>query len=655
MLRRRRLLKIHRVILGVIIVCLFETSAFGVPWAGSGTAGDPYQIWDANDMQAIGADSNYWDAHFKLMADIDLGGYSGTSYNIIGRNILDGGTFLALDKAGGKMYWTCGRTIERANLDGTAAEALVTRGASNTYGIDLDVVDGKMYWTDYGTNKILRANLDGTAMEELVTTGLGDPLGLALDLSAGKMYWIDWATDKIQRANLDGTAVEDLVTTGLDWAGGIALDLSAGKMYWTDWGTDKIQRANLDGTGVEDLVTTGLSGPFGIALDVASGKMYWTDWGIRKIQRANLDGTVVEDLVTTGLSHPSGIAVDVAARKIYWTDPGWSKTQRANLDGTGIEELLSQASYRFRGVFNGNGHTISNFTYDSNGVDYVGIFGFTVSSAEIKDLGLLEPNVNSGDGYYVGALVGSNWGTIINCYSEVGSISSNSSVGGLVGENANGLVSKCYSSSSIVGIDIVGGLVGYNGSEISNCYSAGNVSGQSKVGGLVGENYTSQAILNSYSINSVSGINDIGGLIGYHWEGVYSDCFWDVNVNPDVNGIGNATDPNVIGKTTGQMQTRSTFTDAGWDFVGETVNGPNDIWDICEGTNYPRLVWQIPEADFVCPDGVAMGDFSYFAYSWLSEPNDYNWDPNCDISEPNDGVIDERDLEAFVDNWLVGI
>ena len=92
-----------------------------------------------------------------------------------------------------------------------------------------------------------------------------------------KMYWTDFGTDKIQRADLDGSNVEDLVTTGLDIPFGIALDVRAGKMYWTDAGTDKIQRADLDGSNVEDLVTTGLGFPYRIALDLTNSKMYWTD------------------------------------------------------------------------------------------------------------------------------------------------------------------------------------------------------------------------------------------------------------------------------------------------------------------------------------------------------------------------------------------
>jgi hypothetical protein len=82
---------------------------------------------------------------------------------------------------------------------------------------------GKMHWTDAGTAKIQRANLDGTGVEDLVTGVLG-PHGIALDVAGGKMYWTDGQTHKIQRANLDGTEVEELVT-GLSSPFGIALDV----------------------------------------------------------------------------------------------------------------------------------------------------------------------------------------------------------------------------------------------------------------------------------------------------------------------------------------------------------------------------------------------------------------------------------------------
>ena len=235
-----------------------------------------------------------------------------------------------------KIYWTDwnGGKIQRANLDGTGVEDLVS-GLKGTSHIALDLGDGKMYWTATEAGKIQRANLDGTGVEDLVS-GLRWPRGIALDLGNGKMYWTDAGRNKIQRANLDGTGVEDLVSEWID-PNDIALDLGAGKIYWTDpYG---IQRANLDGTGVEDLVS-GLDNPPGIVLDLGNGKMYWTDNQEKKIQRANLDGSGVEDLIS-GLDNPLGIALDLGNGKMYWTDGGTNKIQRSDLDGSNVEDLIT--------------------------------------------------------------------------------------------------------------------------------------------------------------------------------------------------------------------------------------------------------------------------------------------------------------------------
>ena len=91
--------------------------------------------------------------------------------------------------------------------------------------------------TTSARHKIQRANLDGSDVQDLVTQGLRYPYGIALDVEGGKMYWTDLGTDKIQRANLDGSNIEDLVTRtqGLRGPDGIALDVTGGKMYWTDY------------------------------------------------------------------------------------------------------------------------------------------------------------------------------------------------------------------------------------------------------------------------------------------------------------------------------------------------------------------------------------------------------------------------------------
>jgi DNA-binding beta-propeller fold protein YncE len=276
---------------------------------------------------------------------------------------------VATAQQGDRMYWTDVGTgtgdgkIQRADLNGDNVDPLVITGLTAPFGIALDVAGGKMYWTnasvtDSKESKIQRANLDGSAVEDLVTDVLMVPSGIALDVAGGKMYWTDMYVGWIQRANLDGSNIEDLVTTALTAPAGIALDVAGGKMYWTDERAAKIQRANLNGDNVEDLVTDVLSYPVGIALDVAAGKMYWTDAGMQgqpdgRIQRADLNGDNVEDLVCaacppehTALTMPIGIALDVAAGKMYWTDTGNTdaadgKIQRANLDGSTIEDLVT--------------------------------------------------------------------------------------------------------------------------------------------------------------------------------------------------------------------------------------------------------------------------------------------------------------------------
>lgn len=259
-----------------------------------------------------------------------------------------------------KLYWTDWGTdkIQRANLDGSGVEDLVVGGGlDGPDGLVLDVAGGKMYWTDAGAARIQRAGLDGSSVENLVT-GLGIPYGLALDVSAGKMYWTDRQSSRIQRSDLDGANVEDLITSGLVFPGELVLDVQGGKMYWTNPGSHKIQRANFDGSQVEDLVTSGLGSPTGLAVDVSGGKMYWTDRRTDKIQRANLDGSRVEDLVTSGLDKPNGLALDVTGGKMYWADAGANKIQRANLDGSNVEDLLTGAD----GLVDPSGVAVSGAT-----------------------------------------------------------------------------------------------------------------------------------------------------------------------------------------------------------------------------------------------------------------------------------------------------
>jgi len=189
----------------------------------------------------------------------------------------------------------------------------------------------------------------------------------------------------------------------------------------------------------------------------------------------------------------------------------------------------------------------------------------------------------------IGGLVGRNEeGSKITASYSSATVSGGDSVGGLLGYNSEGEVDQCYSTGAVSGTQRVGGLVGSNYDSITNCYSTGAVNGEDEVGGLVGFNGEDGGIARSYSIGRVTAGHGGGGLVG--WDSEDADaperCLWDIETS------GRTTSRGGTGKTTAEMQTAKTFLDAGWDFVGETANGTEDIWWIDEGKDYPRLWWE---------------------------------------------------------------
>ena len=292
---------------------------------------------------------------------------------------------------------------------------------------------------------------------------------------------------------------------------------------------------------------------------------------------------------------------------------------------------------------------------------------------------------------YVGGLVGHNGGMLTGCYAN-GSVSGDVIVGGLVGYNNRGMLTGCYATGTATctvppgagnPYNIVGGLVGYNehGTLIScyangsvsgdvivgglvgsnyigvliGCYATGSVSGGWGVGGLVGDNSEGGVLTGCYATGSVTGdANYIGGLVGYVYHSSINGCFWDTQTSGTSDGVGNVNpDPNgAMGRTTAEMMTLSTFTDANglWDFLGEAANGTDDYWRMCvDGVDYPRLTWEyVQDGDFACPDGVGFDDLQRFGDDWLltySTPF-YGADAN------GDKTVNFLDFAILADNWL---
>lgn len=245
------------------------------------------------------------------------------------------------------------------------------------------------------------------------------------------------------------------------------------------------------------------------------------------------------------------ISQDPSADYYLSNDIDCSDTKNWN-DGKGFKPING-----FSGSFDGKGNLISDLYINRPNVGNVGLFGVVEIKSEVEDVGLEDVNI-TGDGS-VGGLVGHVDGGNVSSSYVTGSVKGNKIVGGLIGDNYYGSISNSYATVSVTGKNQVGGLIGGNDGKVSDSYSTGNIlhTGESEyvnynVGGLIGEDNSGREI---------------------------SDCFWDTETTGQDKGIGDGSG-DVQGKTTNEMQTKSTFTDAGWDF--------EETWYM---KNYPDLQW----------------------------------------------------------------
>ena len=133
---------------------------------------------------------------------------------------------------------------------------------------------------------------------------------------------------------------------------------------------------------------------------------------------------------------------------------------------TAIGKYEGGQDYPFSGVFDGDGHTISNLKISSSPDDQ-GLFGQITGI--VRNVTLKNATVTCQN--YVGAIVGYSSGEVSNCYVVSSTVTCQNYVGAVVGYNI-GEVSNCYVvSSTVTGSDSVGAVVGLNWEgTVSNCY-----------------------------------------------------------------------------------------------------------------------------------------------------------------------------------------
>ena len=712
-----------------LLFVLFLTSPAQAQYGGgSGTAEDPYLIYTAEQMNTIGANDHDWDKHFKLMADIDLSGYTGTDFNIIGKDlhpafsgVFDGNghtisNFSYTSSNGdykGLFQSVSGQNVQIKDLGliapninagtgrhvGSLAGNVNSGTITNCYA-EGGSVAGKTWvggLVGYNRGSLKDCSSTCSVSGDYEVGGLvGNHTGAITNCYAGGEIFGRQNSGGLAGGNSGtiknssaagivgggGRTVGGLVgyNSGLlsscsaggdvfgdEHVGGLAGSSSAsiincyatGGVFGTDYVGGLVGRT--DDSIVNCYAIGGVSGTTYVGglvgLRGNGGTIFTSFWDIETSGQLSSDGGTAK--TTAEMLNPNTF-MDAGWNYVgasdgpsdIWAEPDgggypvlcWQLSPLPELPafsgGTGESDdpylistadelnsighnprlmsahfqlindidlagidffIIADQSHPFGGTFDGNGHTISNFTYTSEYATCIGLFRYVVGG-RIKDLGLINSVVSVERGDFHGCLVGHLGGAITNCYVEAGSISGNDYVGGLVGFNSGdrdspGTITNCYVTGFVGGDDDVGGLVGSNVGDITDCYTIADVNGNKHVGGLVGfsEKVSSPRtggprpnIERCYAAGRISGDEYVGGLAGQGGQGI-THSFWDTETS------GQSTSNGGTGKTTAKMQIAGTFLDAGWDFVNETENGTEDIWWILEGQDYPRLWWESTE------------------------------------------------------------
>lgn len=239
---------------------------------------------------------------------------------------------------------------------------------------------------------------------------------------------------------------------------------------------------------------------------------------------------------------------------------------------------IGNDSLRFTGRINGQLNVISGLHIYRTAESNVGLFGCTDSTAVLYELFIESSQIN-GDSN-VGALAGTNYGNIENCYTT-GFVTGVENTGGFAGINY-GNIKTSYSNTFTHGLGISGGFIADNRGHIENSYSYMNdiYGNYLQTGGFTGIN--NSRIYHCYSANLVTGY----GFCAVNNDSLYG-CYWDTDESQTFEGVGvNNGYSDVTGLTKSEMNYWGNYTD--WDFIDPNIwsTGPYDNY------LYPWLYWQ---------------------------------------------------------------
>ncbi|MEN7550513.1 IPT/TIG domain-containing protein [Rapidithrix thailandica] len=234
---------------------------------------------------------------------------------------------VALDREAGMIYWSSTNKIYRAPLDGTGTPEVLFEGADGLetpYDIVLDLENKRLFvanFTGGDYQYIMAGNMDGTGTMDKLYALPADPsnggplvVGIELEVANDKLYWTEAVGTRVVQGSVNGEASQAAkvlfdASHGLKYPVGLAVDSENNKIYITDatslfeGGTavDNLYMGSLDGSGsLAKVIAPGdnFNKPFDVELDLENGYVFWitSERETGQVMRCKLDGSDVEVL-----------------------------------------------------------------------------------------------------------------------------------------------------------------------------------------------------------------------------------------------------------------------------------------------------------------------------------------------------------------------
>jgi streptogramin lyase len=226
-------------------------------------------------------------------------------------------------------------------------------------------IDGNVWFTEHGSNKIGKLTPSGTLTEYTIPSGGSSPSEAMAVGADGNMWFAENSGNKIAKVTVNGVFTEYSVPTGGSGPFGIASGPD-GALWFTENAANKIGRVTTSGTFSEYSMAAG-SGPTSIIL-APDNNLWFTESSGNKVGKITTSGVITEYTPPSGGSKPTSITVGPDGR-LWITENGANKIAVLTTSGAFTEYSSSTVGSAPYGIAVGPDGNLW-FTTSNNNLGY---------------------------------------------------------------------------------------------------------------------------------------------------------------------------------------------------------------------------------------------------------------------------------------------